>query len=97
MLLVTVELFPFGREDGRKSIGQTRVINVAGDAAYGSYLFEVFEGAETPIATSLLTDYPRFAGSVWDLVARGVIAALSGKEELPPRPVHPWRKGEEWK
>ncbi|SAK91430.1 hypothetical protein AWB78_04922 [Caballeronia calidae] len=56
MLLVTVELLPLGREDGRKTIGQARILNVAGNAAYGSYLVDVLEGSERPIATSLLTD-----------------------------------------
>ncbi|MGF6508364.1 hypothetical protein [Paraburkholderia sp. 32] len=34
--------------------------------------------------------YPRWAGSVWDLVARCVAAALNpGREALPPRPASP--------
>jgi hypothetical protein len=37
-----------------------------------------------------LHDYPRYSASVWDLVARGIAAALSeGKEELPARPLPP--------
>lgn len=33
-----------------------------------------------------LNDYPRFASTIWDLVARAVAVALTGKEELLPRP-----------
>jgi hypothetical protein len=97
MLIVTVDLLPLGQEDGRKTLGQTRIINTGGDGAYASYLIEVMHGGETPFATAQLADYPRFAGTVWDLVSRGVATALAGKEELPARPVHAWRKENEWK
>ena len=37
-----------------------------------------------------VNSYPRWASSVWDLVARCLAAALNqGREELPPRPAKP--------
>jgi len=95
VLLITVELLPQGSEKERRTLGETRIINVGGDAAYGNYLVEVKEGSSEPKWLGQLSDYPRFAGSVWDLVARGLTVAMVGREELPPRPVHPWREGQE--
>ncbi|MEC5407639.1 hypothetical protein VOM14_18990 [Paraburkholderia sp. MPAMCS5] len=91
MLLVTVELLPQGFDEGRKTLAEARIINVGGDAAYGSYLIELMESDKT-IASGQLADYPRFATTVLDLVARGIATALSGTEALPPRPVHSWRE-----
>jgi hypothetical protein len=93
MLLITLELIS-GREIGRrKMLGQMAITNSGGDAAYGSYMVEVREFPDKPTLTALLNDYPRFAASPWDLVARGLATALSnGREELPPRPVHAWRQ-----
>ena len=39
----------------------------------------------TDVGTSMVQGYPRFAASLWDLVAHGIAAALVGKEELPVR------------
>ncbi|WP_018310099.1 hypothetical protein, partial [Cupriavidus sp. UYPR2.512] len=39
--------------------------------------------------TGVLQDYPRWSASVWDLVARSIAVALTGREELPPRPTIP--------
>ncbi len=91
MLLITVELLPLGSGCGRKTLGEMRIINVGGNAAYGNYLIEVND-LDAPRWTGQLTDYPRHAGSVWDLVARGIVVAMAGREELPPRPVHAWRQ-----
>jgi hypothetical protein len=93
MLLVTLDLLPLGFEDGRRRLGATRIINVGGSAAYANYIVEVMEDAsEIPKFRGQLTDYPRFAGSTWDLVARGIIVSMAGIEALPPRPVHSWRQ-----
>jgi hypothetical protein len=94
VLLITVELLPGGSEKGRRTLGEARIINVGGDAAYGHYLIELREGYDEPKWLGQLSDYPRFAGSVWDLAARGIIVAMAGSEWLPPRPVHAWRQDE---
>ncbi|SAK55484.1 hypothetical protein AWB79_02193 [Caballeronia hypogeia] len=96
MLLVTLELLPRGSEEQRRTLGQIRIINVGGDPAYGNYSIELMENREKSTRTASITDYPRHAGSTWDLVARAITMALAGKEELPPRPVHPWGHSEDW-
>lgn len=92
MLLITVELLSGGSEEGRRTLGEARIIDVGGDAAYGHYLTEVREGFDKPKWHGQLSDSPRFAGRVWDLAARGIVIAMTGSEELPPRPVHAWRQ-----
>ncbi|SEK07249.1 hypothetical protein [Paraburkholderia diazotrophica] len=94
MLLVTVELLLFGDPNPklRKLLGSVEIVNVGSDPRYGSYEVRLFNEAGKEFATGELADYPRFATTVFDLVARGVATALAGKEELPPRPVHPWSR-----
>ncbi|MGF6924364.1 hypothetical protein [Paraburkholderia sp. 40] len=89
MLQVTVELLPFGDPDAatRKHLGKVEIVNVVGDRARASYEVRVFDQAGERIATGHLENYPRFATTVWDLVARGVATALAGREELPARPL----------
>lgn len=100
MLRVTVELCP--PHGPSRVLGYAEIENVTGDeghadygvaiAKYGDYAITVFEGKdEHQVGTATLTAYPRFPGTVWDLVARGIATALAGREELPPRPVFPWR------
>ncbi|EEA03730.1 conserved hypothetical protein [Burkholderia sp. H160] len=93
MLQITVELLPLGNQspECRKHLGHAEVVNVGGDAAYGNYEIRLFDDTGAQFKTAHLADYPRFATTVFDLVARGVATALAGREELPPRPVHPWR------
>lgn len=55
-------------------------------ADYKVVLFRVGEGATPPID---LKDYPRWSGSLWDLVARAIVLATPGEtapasEALPP-------------
>ncbi|NPT58117.1 hypothetical protein [Paraburkholderia elongata] len=100
MLKVTVELCP--PHGPSRVLGYTEIENVTADEAsvndgvsinkHGDYAVTVFEGKdEHQVGTATLTAYPRFGGSVWDLVARGIATALAGKEQLPERPVFPWR------
>jgi hypothetical protein len=88
MLQVTVELLPYGDPDAarRKHLGTVKIVNICGDRARGSYEVHVFDETGERIATGYLPDYPRFATTVWDLVARGVATALAGEEKLPLRP-----------
>lgn len=92
MLLVTLELLPLGSGEQRRTIGQIRIINVDGDPAYGNYPIELKEDRAKSVRTGRVIDYPRHAGSAWDLVARAIALVLAGSEELPPRPVHSWRQ-----
>ena len=87
MLRVTVELFPGGRENGRSVLATADITRIKSGvlADYEVLLRDRIVG-ETDLAT--LREYPRYAASVWDLVARGIAAALAeGKEQLPTRPV----------
>ena len=70
---------PGGRESGKRVIALADYAVVLDDAVLG----EVGERA-------IVRSYPRWATSVWDLVARGLAAALNrGREGLPPRPAKP--------
>jgi hypothetical protein len=88
-------------EDNRRSalINQYRLPKtlgtdkIASDAAYAPYAIRLYEnGTGQPLGVGQLEEYSRFAGSVWDLVMRGIAVVLAGNEELPPRPIHPWRR-----
>lgn len=92
MLVVTIEKLPLGRQEGRKQLGQARIVNVGGDAAYAAYEVEVLDEKGEAIGRGEISDYPRFATTVWDLVIRGLSTALSGTEQLPPRPVYSWKQ-----
>ncbi|ACD18252.1 conserved hypothetical protein [Paraburkholderia phytofirmans PsJN] len=92
MLLVTVEKLPYGDPDPRfrKQLATVEIVNIGGSFASASYEVRLFEEAGNRIATGLLVDYPRYATTVLDLVGRGIVTALAGSEELPPRP--PFRR-----
>jgi hypothetical protein len=88
MLRVTVEVWPDGRERGKRIIA-TADIGRVNDEALADYEVELQEvklGSIGDIA--YVRDYPRWSTTVWDLVARAIAAALNGgKEELPARPL----------
>jgi hypothetical protein len=90
MLRVTVELLPGGRESEKRVIATADIARVGG-GALADYRVALKDAALGEVGErALLQSYPRRAGSVWDLVARGLAAALNrGREELPPRPVKP--------
>ncbi|MFL9886173.1 hypothetical protein PQR66_24245 [Paraburkholderia agricolaris] len=85
MLRVTVELWPGGRESGSRVLATAKIGRVK-NGALADYKVELHEDVQGEIATAALRDYPRYASTIWDLVARAVAVALTGKEELPPRP-----------
>jgi hypothetical protein len=84
MLKVTVELWPNGRESGSRVLATARIGRVK-NGALADYRVELSEDPHGKIYGSL-ERYPRYAVTIWDLVARAVAVALTGKEELPPRP-----------
>jgi hypothetical protein len=92
MLRVTVELWPGGRESGKRVIATADIARVK-NGALADYEVELQERLLEHIDVgeiSHVREYPRWSASVWDLVARCLAAALNGgKEALPPRPVLP--------
>ena len=85
MLKVTVELWPGGRESGSRVLATAKIGRVK-NGALADYRVELQEDVQGEIGAATLDDYPRYASTIWDLVARAVAVALTGKEELPPRP-----------
>jgi predicted house-cleaning noncanonical NTP pyrophosphatase (MazG superfamily) len=90
MLRITVELWPGGRESGKRVIAIADIARVK-DGAQADYEVELQEKLlESVGEIAHVRNYPRWSASVWDLVGRCITAALNGgKEELPPRPITP--------
>lgn len=90
MLRVTVELWPGGRESGKRVIATANVGRVK-SGALADYQVQLEEGPIGKVGdTAFVRNYPRWSASVWDLVGRCIAAALSGgREELPARPELP--------
>jgi len=84
MLKVTVEILPEGRKSGRRVLATAKIGRVR-SVSLADYRVGLSEEPHGKICGSL-NDYSRYASSLWDLVARSVAVALTGKEELPPRP-----------
>jgi hypothetical protein len=85
MLRVVVELWPDGSESGRRLLASAKIGQVK-SGALANYRIELDEDVTGTIGVAELRDYPRYASSIWDLVARSIAAALTGSEMLPPRP-----------
>ena len=87
MLKVTVEIWPDGRESGSRVLATAKIGRVR-SGSLADYRVELSEKPHGRICGSLerYPRYPRYASSLWDLVARSVAVALTGQEELPPRP-----------
>jgi len=84
MLKVTVEILPDGRERGSRVLATAKIGRIK-SGPLADYRVELSEEPHGEISGTL-DAYPRYATSIWDLVARAVAVALTGKEELPPRP-----------
>jgi hypothetical protein len=93
MLRITIELLPGGREDRKRVIATADIARLSDGprealADYRVTLNDVILGEVSE--QTVVRNYPRWATSVWDLVARSVAAALTqGREALPPRPAQP--------
>jgi hypothetical protein len=83
MLKVTVELCPGGREEGRRVLATADISRIK-SGPYSDYKVLLEEDTLGCVGSATLR-----SASVLDLVARGIAAALAGKEELPPRPLLP--------
>ena len=84
MLKITVEVISPGSGRGR-TIGTARIGRFSRSAT-PDYIVELAEETCRHRPQATLKKYPRFAGSIWDLVARAIAIGLTGKERLPPRP-----------
>lgn len=85
---MTVELWPGGRESGRRVLATADIVRVK-SGAHADYAMRLHDDVLGDIGTATLTGYPRFAGSVLGLAARAIATALAGSEALPARPVLP--------
>lgn len=88
MLKVTVEVVgPADIGSGRKVA--TAYIRRLDRSAVSDYVVRISEPPFADGQERTLHAYPRFAASVFDLVARALAVGLTGTEELPPRPQVP--------
>jgi hypothetical protein len=90
MLRVTVELWPNGRESGKRVIATANIGRVK-SGAHADYQVQMEESLIGNVGdTASVRNYPRWSASVWDLAGRCIAASLhGGKEELPARPELP--------
>jgi hypothetical protein len=90
MLRITVELLPGGREREKRVIATADIARVS-DGPLADYRVALQDAVLGEIGErAMVRSYPRWAGSVWDLVARGIAAALNqDAEALPARPTKP--------
>lgn len=84
MLRITVELLPGGRELGRRTVAVADIARTR-SGPHADYRIDLDE-ENLPSLSAELRDYPRWSASVWDLVARAISVALTGREESPTRP-----------
>ncbi|WP_434666230.1 hypothetical protein P5W99_31495 [Paraburkholderia sp. A3BS-1L] len=93
MLRVTIELLPGGRESGKCVIATADIARVSDGTlgALADYRVALEDAVLGEVGErAIVRSYPRWAGSVWDLVARCLAAALNqDTEALPPRPAKP--------
>jgi hypothetical protein len=86
MLKVTVEVLrPNGIDSGRQIA--TAYIGRVERSAVSDYVVQLYEPSFDGGEKRTLHAYPRYASSVFDLVARALAVGLTGTEELPPRPL----------
>ncbi|MDT6960798.1 hypothetical protein QTN24_04755 [Cupriavidus sp. SZY C1] len=84
MLKVTEIVRPDGSGSGREIA--TAYIGRLELSATPDYAVRLLEDQREHGETRTLHAYPRHVSSVFDLVARALAVALTGTEELPPRP-----------
>ncbi|WP_066739188.1 hypothetical protein [Cupriavidus sp. D384] len=88
MLKITVEVVRPGRDESGKEIA-TAYIGRFERSAVSDYVVQLSEPPFGDREKRTLHAYPRYAASVFDLVARALAVGLTGIEVLPPRPQVP--------
>lgn len=89
MIHVTIELWPYGREENKKTLG---VINIANDATgthdRGNYLAKVFRSSKSlgslekvKWTTVRVFGFPRHTLTAYDLLLRVLLAAQGKKNK----------------
>ena len=86
MLKVTVEVVRPGRNGPGREIATAHIGRVE-RGAVSDYVVQLNEPPFDDGEKRSLHAYPRYASSVFDLVARALAVGLTGSEELPPRPL----------
>ncbi|SOY52711.1 conserved hypothetical protein [Cupriavidus taiwanensis] len=86
MLRVTIELLPGGNACSGQVIASAELVRKHG-AALATYAIKLREEGLSQERQGELHEYPRYATSIWDLVARGIAVAMTGSEQLSPKPV----------
>lgn len=85
MLCITIELLPGGSEHGRRVLASGEIARVTG-GRLATYSVALSEESLGSIGNCKLVAYPRYAATIWDMVARCVAIAMTGHEQLPVRP-----------
>ena len=85
MLKVKIFLVPGGRGPERQ-LGELHISNARWGDATPDYDCVLYADDLAEPMRSTVRRYPRWAATVWDLVARATASALSGRERLPRRP-----------
>ena len=85
MLKITVEILSPGQSHDR-TIATAKLGRLHSCAA-PDYVMELQDDLYSHPERVTIHKYPRFAASIWDLVARSIAVALTGEEKLPPRPL----------
>ena len=85
MLKVTVEVVRPNAHDSGRTIA-TAYIGRLERSVVSDYVVKLNEPPFADRENRTLRAYPRYASSVFDLVARALVVGLTGAEELPPRP-----------
>ncbi|MFM0168838.1 hypothetical protein PQR33_05745 [Paraburkholderia sediminicola] len=85
MLSVKIELLPGGHDAGGKTIATARLGRIK-NGPLCAYQVVLEDSVLGEVGGGKVGDYPRFATTIWDLVARAIAVSLTGNEELPPRP-----------
>lgn len=83
MLVVKVELWPFGDESRMKELARGFIWNDAtGTSTRGNYQFVLKDGRGRKWKTGTVTDFPRTKLLGWDLLLRALYSVLAGRNGL---------------
>lgn len=70
MIKVTVELYPFGKEEGKKTLAEAIVWNTGiGSPFLGEYGYELYDAGGKPMRRGFIGEFFRKQYTVWWLLA----------------------------